>query len=79
MSSKRVTKKVLTTVGNPLSAETRKLEGIRTWKADYLIDRSSSTEEVQAISVDNQVAVDTRVPFGRARYESSDEDNSVSS
>jgi len=37
--SKKITKEVITTVGNPLSAETRNLEGIRTWKADYLIDQ----------------------------------------
>lgn len=38
MSSKKVTKEVTITVGNPLTVETRKLEGIRTWNVEYLID-----------------------------------------
>ena len=43
--SKKITKEVITTVGNPLTAETRNLEGIRTWKADYLIDQRNSIED----------------------------------
>jgi hypothetical protein len=45
MSSKKVTKEVTITVGNPLTVETRKLEGIRTWNVDYLID--VKTDEVE--------------------------------